>query len=178
MARFYGLPNQCSGGRTDSKIPDCQAGFEKQGNLLLAVLCGANLNNCAGMLESNYAVNLSQLVIDDDIIKRTKRILEGTSYDAERMALDLIKEIGPGGQYLGHQHTLDHMRQELCLSDLTSKGTYENWLKQGGLSLEKTARQKAIELLASSEPVYLEQAVVQEMERILEGAKKMHGLCN
>jgi trimethylamine--corrinoid protein Co-methyltransferase len=176
MARFYGLPNQCSGGRTDSKIPDCQAGFEKQGNLLLAVLCGANLNNCAGMLESNYAVSLTQLVIDDDIIKRTKRILEGTSWDAERLALDLIKEIGPGGQYLGNQHTLDHMRQELSLSDLTSKGTYENWLKQGGLSLEKTARKKAIKLLAASEPVYLEQTIVQEMDKILESAKKMHGL--
>ncbi|MGD9081513.1 MAG: trimethylamine methyltransferase family protein, partial [Desulfobacterales bacterium] len=158
------------------KQVDCQAGFEKQGNLLMAVLAGANLNNCAGTLESNYAVSLAQLVIDDDIAKRTKRILEGIVLDEERLAVDLIKEVGPGGQYLGNQHTLAHMRKELCLSDLCSKGTYEDWAKKGSLSLEQMAQKKAFELLNESEPVSLEPAVVKELERILKSAEKAHGL--
>jgi trimethylamine--corrinoid protein Co-methyltransferase len=176
MARFYEMPKEGSGGRTDSKQVDCQAGFEKQGNLLMAVLAGANLNNCAGTLESNYAVSLAQLVIDDDIAKRTKRILEGIVLDEERLAVDLIKEVGPGGQYLGNQHTLAHMRKELCLSDLCSKGPYEDWAKKGSLSLEQMAQKKAFELLNESEPVSLEPAVVKELERILKSAEKAHGL--
>ena len=109
----------------------------------MSVLAGANLNNCAGTLESNYAVSLAQLVIDDDIAKRTKRILAGIAFNEETLAVDLIKEIGPGGQYLGNQHTLDHMRQELCLSDLCSKGTYEDWVKKGSLSLEQMAQKES-----------------------------------
>ena len=176
MARFYEMPKEGSGGRTDSKLVDCQAGFEKQGNLLLAVLAGANLNNCAGTLESNYAVSLSQLVIDDDIAKRTKRILEGIALDEETLAVDLIKEIGPGGQYLGNPHTLSHMRQELCLSDLCSKGTYEDWVKKGSSSLEQMAKEKALERLNFSEPYSLEPNVVKELEKILQSAEKAHGL--
>ena len=176
MARFYEMPKEGSGGRTDSKQVDCQAGFEKQGNLLLAVMAGANLNNCAGTLESNYAVSLAQLVIDDDIAKRTKRILEGMAFDEETLAADLIKEIGPGGQYLGNPHTLQHMRQELCLSDLCSKGTYEDWIKKGSFSLEQMAKQKAEELLNYSEPAPLDPAVSKELENILHRAEKAHGI--
>ena len=176
MARFYQMPKEGSGGRTDAKQVDCQAGFEKQGNLLMGVLAGANLNNCAGTLESNYAVSLAQLVIDDDIAKRTKRILEGITFDRETLAEDLIKEIGPGGQYLGNQHTLAHMRRELCLSDICSKGTYEDWAKKGGTPLEQMAINKALELLNFSEPVPLESAAIKELEKILASAKKAHGL--
>jgi trimethylamine--corrinoid protein Co-methyltransferase len=176
MARFYEMPKEGSGGRTDSKLVDCQAGFEKQGNLLLAALAGANLNNCAGTLESNYAVSLSQLVIDDDIAKRTKRILDGITLAEETFAVDLIKEIGPGGQYLGNPHTLSHMRQELCLSDLCSKGTYEDWVKKGSSSLERMAKKKALELLNYSEPYHLEPDVVKELNNILQSAEKTHGL--
>jgi trimethylamine--corrinoid protein Co-methyltransferase len=142
----------------------------------MAVLAGANLNNCAGTLESNYAVSLTQLVIDDDIAKRTKRILEGIALDEETLAVDLIKEIGPAGQYLGNQHTLAHMRQELHLPDLISKGTYEDWVKKGSLSLDQMAHNKALALLKDSEPASLESAVVKELDKILRSAEKAHGI--
>ena len=68
------------------------------------------------------------------------------------------------------------MRQELCLSDLCSKGTYEDWVKKGSLSLEQMAKQKAEELLNFSEPAPLDPAVVKELEKILRSAEKAHGI--
>jgi trimethylamine--corrinoid protein Co-methyltransferase len=62
----------------------------------------------------------------------------------DAFAVDLIKEIGPGGQFLGNSHTLAHMRQEICLSDLCSKGTYEDWAKKERLSLEQMAQKLCI----------------------------------
>ena len=68
------------------------------------------------------------------------------------------------------------MRQELCLSDLCSKGTYEDWAKKGSLSLEQMAQKKALDLLNVSEPSSLEPVVVKELEKILKSAEKAHGL--
>ena len=165
MARFYGIPNLTTGGRTDSKLPDCQVGFEKQGNLLLAVLSRANLNNMGGMLESNYTVSYSQLVIDDEIFKRTKRFLRGFSLDRETLAVDLIKQIGPNGQYLGNKHTLQHMREECLVPDISSKGTWEDWERSGGLSLEQVAQKKAQEILRSHKSPTLEEEKIKELEK-------------
>jgi len=174
MARFYRIPNQTCGGRTDAKQSDCQAGFEKQGNLLFSALAGANLNNFGGELESNYAVSLSQLVIDDEIIKRVRRSLEGISLEAETLAQELVDSIGPRGQYLGQKHTLDHMRREISVFELSSKSTYEGWLKEGGLSITERAKEKAEKLLQPGQTVPLEKGLVEEMAGIIERAERMH----
>ena len=104
---------------------DAQSGHEKTITGILPALAGANVIYGLGMLEMGITFDLAQLVIDDDIAKRTKRILAGIALDEETLAVELIKEIGPGGQYLGNQHTLAHMRQELCLSDINLIGTDE-----------------------------------------------------
>jgi trimethylamine--corrinoid protein Co-methyltransferase len=176
MARFYGLPNLTAGGRTDSKVPDCQAGFEKQSNVLLAALSGANLNNMAGLLESCYTASLSQLVMDDEIIKRTKRLLKGFSLDNDKLAVDLIKEVGPGGQYLGNEHTLHHMLDECLVPNISNKGSYEDWKKKGALSLEQVAQLKAKELLRANKSPTLEEEKIKELGKIIQHAEKMHGV--
>ena len=73
-------------------------------------------------------------------------------------------------------HTLKHMREELSLPDLSSKGVYEDWLRKGGLSLEQVAKIKAQELLNALKPLSLDEDKIEEMERIIKEAKKMHGL--
>jgi len=174
MARFYGIPNETTGGRTDSKMPDSQAGFEKQGNLLIAALAGSNINNFAGMLESNYTASYSQLVIDDEIIGQTKRYLRGFSVDKEKLAVNIIKQIGPAGQFLGNEHTLKHMKEELSLPKISSKGTYEDWMNKGGHRLEEVARKKAEEVLEARTDPILDEETIKELERIIEEAQKMH----
>ena len=176
MARFYGIPNSTTGGRTDSKVADCQSGFERQGNLLLAALAGSNLNIFGGELESTLTTSPSQLVIDDEIIKRTKRFLRGFSVNKETLAVDLIRQVGPGGQYLGNKHTLHHMRNEILLPNMSSKGSYEDWRSKGGLNLEQVAQKKAQELLRTHKPQLLEEVKRKELERIVREAEKMHGI--
>jgi trimethylamine--corrinoid protein Co-methyltransferase len=174
MARFYRIPNHTTGGRTDSKVPDSQAGFEKQGNLLMAVLAGSNINNFAGMLESNYTASYKQLVIDDQIIAQTKRYLKGFSVTKEKLAVNIIKEVGPAGQFLKNQHTLKHMREELSLPKLSSKGTYDDWIKKGGKSLEEVANKTAQEILETRTDPILDKKTIKELERIVQAAQKMH----
>ena len=171
MARFYGLPNLTSGGRHDSKRPDCQAGFETQANVLMAALAGGNLNNFAGILESNFSASFSKLVIDDEIIMNTKRILKGMSIENEKLALDVINELGPLGQYMGNAHTLKHMKEELTIPRISSKGMYAEWQRQGSLDLEEVARRNAQEILKVHQPTPVEDKRLEEMYTILEEAK-------
>ena len=176
MARFYGIPNSTTGGRSDSKIADCQSGFERQGNLLLAALAGSNLNIFGGALESTMTSSPSQLVIDDEIIKRTRRLLRGFSLDRETLAVDLINQVGPGGQYLGNKHTLHHMRKEIHIPNISSKGSYESWSREGSLNMEQVAQKRAQELLRTHKPQPLGEEKMKELKRILRKAEKMHGI--
>ncbi len=65
MARYYGLPIRSVGGATDSKREDLQAGFERMGTLLPAVLAGVNLITCAGTLDSTMLESHALLMLDD-----------------------------------------------------------------------------------------------------------------
>ena len=65
MAHFYGVPIYGSGGMTDSKIPDQQAGYEKMVTLLLAARGGCNyIHHAVGMITHINSVSLEQAVID------------------------------------------------------------------------------------------------------------------
>ena len=79
-AHFYRVPIYCSGGMSDAKIPDAQAGYEKMATFLLAAMGGANyIHHAIGMVANMSAVSLEQAVIYDDIVGMALRVLRGDS---------------------------------------------------------------------------------------------------
>jgi trimethylamine--corrinoid protein Co-methyltransferase len=144
LAAFVKVPNYNSSGLTDSKIPDAQAGWEKAFTSVLAAMGGSNfVHHAAGMLESMKSVAYEQYVIDDEIIGMCSKVLRGIEVDDEHLALDAIKEVGPGGNYLMSKHTLKHMRSEFFTGNgITDRKSWGKWEKEG--SLDARARAKVI----------------------------------
>jgi len=93
MARYYGLPIRSVGGATESKRPDIQAGFERLGTLLPAVLAGVNLITCAGTLDGTMLEDHALLMLDDEICGAAMRLARGIEVNDDTLALDLIKQI-------------------------------------------------------------------------------------
>ena len=155
MAHYYGLPNMTPGGRTDSKMPDEQAGYEKARTTLMAALAGSSLGNMAGLLESNLVASYEQMVIDDEIIATTERILRGVDFDADALALELIDRVGPGGTYISQRHTLDRLKKEHYMPRLSDRNYYSAWVRGGSKQIRDEARSRAREILKthSSEPL-------------------------
>jgi trimethylamine--corrinoid protein Co-methyltransferase len=80
---------------------------------------------------------------------------KGFTIDADHLALDVIRELGPGGDFLSTDHTFDFFRKEHWQPHLCNRQTLDNWMDQG----EKTWAEKAIEktkdILANHRPVPL-----------------------
>jgi len=142
LAHHIKVPNYNSSGLTDSKIPDAQASWEKALTTVLTAMGGSNyVHHAAGMLESMLAVAYEQYVIDDEIIGMSCKVLDGIPVDAEHLALEAIKEVGPGGSFITSPHTMTHMRQEYFSGNgVTDQDSREKWMENGSQDTWTRAR--------------------------------------
>ena len=75
-------------------------------------MAGANLIYGGGILESGTVMSLGQLVIDADLIRMNQKAFEGIEVSEETIALDVIREVGIRGNFIGEEHTLDHYQEQ------------------------------------------------------------------
>lgn len=149
MAHFYRVPIYCSGGMTDAKIPDAQAGYEKMATFLLAAMGGANyIHHAIGMVTNMSAVSLEQAVIDDEIVGMAMRVLRGIAIDPNSLATEAIERVGPGGHYLTDPHTLQFMRSEYFQPRVADRQNRAAWEMGGRRDTRARASARAARLLA------------------------------
>jgi len=168
MARYYGIPIRSVGGATESKREDLQAGFERMGTLLPAVLAGVNLITCAGTLDSTMLESHALLMLDDEICGAALRLARGIEVNDESLALDLIKKVGYSGNYITSKETSKLYKKELFLPTLFAREPYETWEKEGANLAIDRARERALDILANHQPRELDPALAREMEAFKE----------
>lgn len=176
LARRYGIPIRSVGGTTESKRSDFQAGIERMGTLLPAVLAGVNLITCAGTLDGTMLEDHAMLLLDDELCGFALRVARGIEVNEDTLALDLIKKVGFSGNYMAESHTATRFRSELFIPNLFPRELYDTWEKSGSkLALQK-AREKVSQVLAEHEPYQVDPQIeagmaefrVQVAERDLE----------
>ena len=104
------------------------------------------------MLEMGMTMSYEQLLIDADISRMIRRVIQGIAVNDVTLAVDMIKRVGPGGTYLGERHTLKHMRSESSQANLLDRHMYETWSKLGGLDIASRANKQAKEILENYKP--------------------------
>jgi len=158
MAQHYQLPLYATAGMSDSKLPDAQAGYEKALTALLVGMAGANyIHDAAGPLEFCTTVAYEQYVIDDEILGMVMRAIRGVEVTDDTLALEVIDQVGPGGHFLTHPHTLKYMRTELFSPKVSDRDLRERWEAKGGLDTRERARAIARRLLQEHRPKGLPQ---------------------
>jgi trimethylamine--corrinoid protein Co-methyltransferase len=167
MGKYYGLPVFGLGGSTDSKVMDQQCGMEVTLSLMTALIHGANIVHDVGFMDSGMQSSLALIAIASDTIGWIRAATTGVPVDDETLALDVIDELGPTGDYLSHEHTLRHYKEPFY-SSLADKGTYSQWERRGGSAMEERAAQRVEEILARHEPEPLPSDVQQDIKRIVE----------
>jgi len=164
MARHYGLPIRSVGAATEAKRADFQAGVERMGTLLPAVLAGVNFITCGGTLDGTMLEDHAMLMMDDEMCEAAVRIARGIEVNDEALAMEQIKQIGFDGNYLAEAHTAAHFRKELFIPKLYSREPYETWEKEGKKLALDNAREKAKKVLAEHQPNTLDAALEKELE--------------
>ncbi len=142
-------------------------------------MAGTNLIYGAGMLDSGLIFSYAQLVIDNDIFKMIRKMMQGVLVDDENLAVDIIKSVGPGGDFLMQEHTMKYMRTLPSAPNLIERNNRENWLASGGKGLAERAAERAAEILSNHQPEPLSDEaksalrnIVEESEAEMEEMKK------
>ena len=144
---------------------------------ILPALTGSNVIYGMGMLEMGMTMSYEQLLIDQEIVKMARRILQGIAVNKDTIALDVIKKVGPAGNYLAERHTLKYMRQELSTTNLINRKMRDNWEKNGAKDIAEAAREQAIEILENYKPTPLPDDVRKKIRDIvLEGEAEANEL--
>ena len=167
MGRYYDLPVFGLGGSTDSKVLDQQSGMEATLSLMTALLHGANLVHDVGFMDSGMQGSLQLQVIADDTIGFLRAATAGVLVDDETLALDVIEELGPTGDYLSHGHTLRHFKEPFY-SKLADKGTYSQWADRGKTSMEERAAKLVDKILEKAQPQPLPTEVQRDLTKIVQ----------
>lgn len=171
MGKHYGLPVYINVGLTDSKRPDAQAGLEAGVTLAMGAAAGADIFGHMGISGVDQASSLDMLVLQDEVIGYVESLMRRVEISDETLGLDVIEELGPGGSFIDHEHTVRHFRQELWFPKLLDRSYYQAWLDQGAVSMEDRCRCRKEEILASHVPEPLDRDVEKALDEIVTAGK-------
>ncbi|MFM7626837.1 MAG: trimethylamine methyltransferase family protein, partial [Gammaproteobacteria bacterium] len=149
LARRLGVPCRTGGALCSSKVADAQAGYESANTLLPTLLAGAHLvTHAAGWLESGLVVSYEKFVMDIDQLAMLQALAGGVDVSPRGLALDAIREVGPGNHFFGCAHTQANFEQAFHHSNIADYAAYEQWSAEGRLTAEQRANQVWKQMLA------------------------------
>ncbi len=174
LARRYGLPLRGGGGLCSAIPLDAQAATESAMSLWATYLAGCDLVvHSAGWLEGGLTASYEKLVLDLEVIRMLERVRHGIAVDDGELAFDAIAELGPGGLFLAHEHTLERFRTEVFMSPLFRSQAYPTWVRQGSPTTEQVATQEWHRLLDSYEDPGIDDAVDAELRDFVERRRRV-----
>lgn len=163
IAHHYELPAEVCGFSTDSKVPGTQAAYEKLLTGLMSAAAGADLIIGLGLIEGSKTLVYEQLIIDGELSEMVLRAVRGIDVSEDALALDLIKSVGPGGNFLSEKHTFQFLKREQWMPKLSDRRFRMTWEKLGSKDVLDTARERVKEILASHKPQPLGRGVQEEI---------------
>jgi trimethylamine--corrinoid protein Co-methyltransferase len=150
---------------TGAHEPDWQAGLENGLSTLLASAVGSDMLLGVGLLNGSRIWSYEQLLLDCEIYALVRESLKGVEVNDETVALDAIRAVGPGGDYLAEAHTRRHMR-ELWQPRFLDRRPHGTWLAADDRARD-WARARARTILAEHRPEALDVATAGALAEII-----------
>ena len=164
MARRYNLPWRTSNLLGGAKILDAQAGYESAMTMMAVLLSGANyLWHSAGWNEAGMHCSIAKFVVDSEVCAMGYRMAEGIRWDDFEEGLAAVRDVGPGGHYLGHPHTQANFQRAFFIPKLFDNNSIEQWKAEGSKDVKERALSQAKRLLAEYEEPNLDPAKDEEL---------------
>ena len=127
------------------------------------------------MIESGVTFDCGQLVMDNEIARMIKHVVNGIPVDDETLAVEDIAGVGPFGDFLSLDATLRHMR-ELSQPEVLDRRVREDWEARGATDLATRTRARALELIETHEPLPLDADMAKQIRGIIEAADREKGV--
>ncbi len=173
LARRLGLPYRSAGSFNGSKLPDAQAAYETANSLNAGLLSGVNfmLHSC-GWLEGGLVASFEKFVMDADQLGILHKMAAGVAHDENAQAMDALREVGPGGHFLGCAHTQDNYKDGFWRSDLLDYKPYETWSEEGARDTQALAAARVEKLLRDYQQPMLDPAIDEALKAYITKKKE------
>ena len=160
LVRRLGIPYRSAGGFTGSKVPDAQAAYESANSLNMGLLSGVNfMLHACGWLEGGLVSSFEKFVMDADQLGILHHLAAGIDVSENGQAMDAIREVGPGGHYLGCAHTQANFKQAFWRTNLLDYKPYETWEEEGARDTVQLARERVARMLADYQKPAIDPAI-------------------
>lgn len=140
MARYYDVPWRSSGLLGGAKTLDAQAGYESAATMMAVLHAGADyIWHAAGWNEGGLHCSMAKFVVDAEVAAMGHRMASGLRWDDFDEALAAVRDIGPGGHYLGHPHTLANFERAFFMPTMFDNNSFEQWQADGAQPITERA---------------------------------------
>jgi trimethylamine--corrinoid protein Co-methyltransferase len=172
IAHHYGFPIR-GNAETNAKLPDAQAGYETSLALTISALAGINYNTSTGMIgPGQMGISLEKILLDNDLIGYVKRVVEGINVTEETLAIDVIDDVGIGGNYLKTEHTRKWVKKEQVYPRLFERAMYDVWVRRGKKDAVQRAKERVQEILKDHWPEPLDPDIRKRITDHIDKLKK------
>ncbi|MDJ0822120.1 MAG: trimethylamine methyltransferase family protein [Paracoccaceae bacterium] len=164
LARRLGLPYRSAGSFCGSKLPDAQAAYETANSLNVGLMSGVNfMLHACGWLEGGLVASFEKFVMDADQLGTLHHLAQGVAVDENAQAMDAMREVGPGGHYLGCAHTQANFKSAFWRSDLFDYKPYETWSEEGARDTVALANARVAKLLEAYQQPQLDPGIAEAL---------------
>ena len=165
LARRLGLPYRSAGAFCGSKLPDAQAAYESANSLNMGLLSGVNfMLHACGWLEGGLVSSYEKFVMDADQLGILHHLARGIDVSENGQAMEAIREVGPGGHYLGCGHTQANFKSAFWRTDLFDYKPFETWDEEGARDTEALAAQRVTRLLGDYQQPAIDPGIAEALE--------------
>ena len=172
LARRLNLPFRSGGGLCGSKLPDAQAAYETAHTHNAALFGGVNfMLHACGWLEGGLVASFEKFVMDADQLGILHRLAAGVANDENAQAMDAIREVGPGGHFLGCEHTQANFKEAFWRTDLLDYKPFETWDEEGAQDTQALAKKRVTKLLNDYQQPALDPAIAAALDEYIKAKK-------
>ena len=175
LARRYRLPYRSSNACAANTV-DAQAAYESVFSLWGAIMGGANvLMHGAGWMEGGLHASFEKMILDADLLQMVAAFLTPLEVNTDTLALESMREVGPGGHYFGTAHTQARYRTAFYAPMISDWRNYESWVEAGRPEAYGVANRLWKGMLAAYEPPPLDPAIAEELAAFVARRKEEGG---
>jgi len=172
MLNHYGIPSHACVPTSDSHCLGQQIGIENMKSIFTNIVCHTSLIVNAGMFAGGQTAAFEQLVIDNEIVRVSRRLMQGVEVTKEKLALESVFSVGPKGNFLVEPATLVNLRSgEWIESEIFVREAYDIWRGRGGKTITERAAE-VVEQLRSKKDLSLEQDKQERIRNIIDRFEK------
>jgi trimethylamine--corrinoid protein Co-methyltransferase len=170
LADFYNIPLSMGSFATGAKEPNWQAGIDNSLSTFMASASMADMLLGVGLLHGSRIWSYAQMLMDCEIFSIVHKMMQGIVVNEDTLAMDAIRAVGAGGNFLAQKHTRQHMRS-IFSPKFMDRRPYNVWQeKQDGPA--DWALAEARRILENHQPQPLDEKISRELQQIITGVEK------